>query len=192
MDEFKNGVKAFNAKMKINWRNWLDQNHEKETSVWLIIYKKTASTNHFSHSDAVEEALCYGWIDSLTIKRDDESRYQFFSKRKAKSNWSAVNKSKALKLIELGLMRPAGLKSIEIAQANGMWDALNDVENLIVPEDLNEALNQENIAKTNWERFPPSSKKAILKWISEAKRIETRASRINETVKLAKENVRAR
>jgi uncharacterized protein YdeI (YjbR/CyaY-like superfamily) len=192
MDEFKNGTKAFDAKTNTDWRNWLDQNHEKEVSVWLIIYKKTASENHFSHSDAVEEALCYGWIDSLTIKRDEESRYQFFSKRKAKSNWSAVNKNKALKLIEQGLMHPAGLKTIEVAKANGMWDALNDVENLVVPEDLEKALNQENTAKAHWEKFPPSSRKAILKWISEAKRIETRTSRISETIRLAKENIRAR
>jgi uncharacterized protein YdeI (YjbR/CyaY-like superfamily) len=192
MEESKNGVQAFYAKTQADWRRWLAENHEKEVSVWLIIYKKDASADSLPHANAVDEALCYGWIDSLTVKRDEESRYQFFSKRKPKSNWSAINKNKALNMIEQGLMSPAGLQTIEIAKANGMWDALNDVENLIVPDDLKKEFDTNEIAFDHWEKFPRSSKKAILKWISEAKRPETRVARINETVKLAGENVRVK
>lgn len=190
MEEFKNEVKVFYAKTQADWRQWLAENHEREVSVWLVLYKKDASGYNLSHSSAVDEALCYGWIDSLTNKRDEESRYQFFSKRKPKSNWSAINKNKALKLIEDGLMREAGLQCIETAKANGMWDALNDVENIIVPEDLKRELEAHKIALTNWETFPRSSKKAILKWISEAKREETRINRVSETIKSALGNKR--
>jgi uncharacterized protein YdeI (YjbR/CyaY-like superfamily) len=192
MEESKNGVSAFYAKTQADWRQWLAENHEKEVSVWLIIYKKDASADSLPHANAVDEALCYGWIDSLTVKRDEESRYQFFSKRKAKSNWSAINKNKALNMIEQGLMSPAGLQTIEIAKANGMWDALNDVENLVVPDDLKKEFETNKTAYNHWEKFPRSVKKAILKWISEAKRPETRVARINETVKLAGENVRVK
>ncbi|NMN37649.1 uncharacterized protein YdeI (YjbR/CyaY-like superfamily) [Pedobacter sp. SG918] len=192
MEEMKNGVKAFYAETQADWRQWLAENHEKEVSVWLIIYKKDASKGSLPHANAVDEALCYGWIDSLTVKRDEESRYQFFSKRKPKSNWSAINKNKALHMIAQGLMSPAGLQTIEIAKVNGMWDALNDVENLIEPDDLKKEFESNTPAQTHWEKFPRSSKKAILKWISEAKRAETRATRISETVRLAGANVRVK
>lgn len=192
MEESKNSIAAFYAETQLHWRQWLEKNHEKEIAVWLIIYKKDASASSLPHTNAVDEALCFGWIDSLTVKRDEESRYQLFSKRKAKSNWSAINKNKALTMIEKGLMQPAGLKTIEIAKANGMWDALNDVENLIVPHDLKKAFDNNTTAFNNWEKFPKSVKKAILKWIAEAKREETRLARVSETVRLAGDNVRAR
>ncbi|WP_316823825.1 YdeI/OmpD-associated family protein [Pedobacter miscanthi] len=192
MEESKNEIRAFYAKTQVHWRQWLEENHEKEVSVWLIIYKKDSSANNLPHANAVDEALCFGWIDSLTIKRDEESRYQLFSKRKAKSNWSAINKNKALTMIENGLMHPAGLQTIEIAKTNGMWDALNDVENLIVPEDLKKEFDSNITAFNHWEKFPKSVKKAILKWISEAKKAETRSTRVIETVRLAVDNVRAR
>ena len=190
MEELKNGIKAFYAKTQADWRKWLIDHHETEVSVWLILYKKNAGKDSIPHSNAVDEALCFGWIDSLTIKRDEHSRYQLFSRRKPKGNWSKINKDKALKLIEKGLMSEAGLRSIEIAKANGMWDALNDVENLVVPEDLQQEFDANRIASAHWETFPRSSKKAILKWIAEAKREETRTGRIEETVNAASENKR--
>jgi len=104
MEEFKNGIKAFYAATQAEWRNWLMENHEKETSVWLILYKKNAPEASLPHTNAVDEALCFGWIDSLTLKRDEHSRYQLFSKRKPKGNWSAINKAKALQMIQLGLV----------------------------------------------------------------------------------------
>jgi uncharacterized protein YdeI (YjbR/CyaY-like superfamily) len=192
MEESKNGIKAFYAATQAEWRSWLMENHEKETSVWLILYKKDAAAASIPHTNAVDEALCFGWIDSLTLKRDDHSRYQLFSKRKPKGNWSAINKAKALNMIQLGLMTAAGSRTIATAQANGMWDALNDVEKLIVPEDLQSAFDQNKIARSNWENFPPSSRKAILKWLSEAKKAETRAQRIMDAISAASENRRIR
>ena len=190
MEELKNGIKAVYRKTQADWRKWLAENHQTELSVWLILYKKDSAAHSFSHQSAVDEALCYGWIDSLTLRRDEESRYQLFSRRKPKSNWSAINKDKALKMIEKGLMAEAGLQSIQVAKDNGMWDALNDVEKLIVPEDLGEKLFADKIASENWNNFPRSSKKAILKWIAEAKKAETREIRILETIKAARENIR--
>ena len=192
MEESKNGIKAFYAETQPGWRNWLAENHDKETRIWLILYKKDTKAFSITHSEAVDEALCFGWIDSLTIKRDNESRYQLFSRRNPKGNWSAVNKDKALKMIENGLMHESGMKCIRIAKANGMWDALNDVENLIVPNDLEEGFKTNKISKENWESFPKSSKKAILKWISEAKRPETRERRVAETIEMATLNKRVK
>jgi uncharacterized protein YdeI (YjbR/CyaY-like superfamily) len=154
MEELKNGIKAFYAPTQAEWRNWLMENHEKETSVWLILYKKDSAEASIPHTNAVDEALCFGWIDSLTLKRDDQSRYQLFSKRKPKGNWSAINKAKALNMIQLGLMTEAGSRTIAIAKANGMWDALNDVERLIVPEDLQCEFDHNRTAQKNWESFP--------------------------------------
>nr|WP_294948980.1 YdeI/OmpD-associated family protein [uncultured Mucilaginibacter sp.] len=190
MEELKNGIKAFYAPTQAEWRNWLMENHEKETSVWLILYKKDSPATSIPHTNAVDEALCFGWIDSLTIKRDEHSRYQLFSKRKPKGNWSAINKAKALRMIQLGLMTEAGSLTIAIARANGMWDALNDVENLIVPQDLQHAFEHDQAAWKNWETFPPSSKKAILKWLTEAKKAETRAQRVTDTISAASANRR--
>ncbi|MEO6630292.1 MAG: YdeI/OmpD-associated family protein [Mucilaginibacter sp.] len=192
MEEHKNGIKAIYRKTQADWRKWLAENHQTEHSVWLILYKKDSPAHSFSHQSAVDEALCYGWIDSLTQKRDEESRYQLFSRRKPKSNWSAINKDKALKMIEKRLMADAGLQSVQVAKDNGMWDALNDVENLVVPEDLGEKLFADKIAWDNWNSFPRSSKKAILKWITEAKKAETREVRILETIKAARENTRVK
>lgn len=192
MEESKNGINALHALTRAEWRGWLMANHQKESQVWLILYKKKDPSFGILHIEAVEEALCFGWIDSLTLKRDEVSRYQFFSKRKPKGNWSAINKKKALQLIEDGLMQDAGMGCIQAAMKNGMWDALNDVENLIVPQDLKIGLQSNPIALANWEKFPKSSIKAILKWIHEAKRDQTRTIRIQQTIENAIKNKRVK
>ena len=139
----------------------------------------------------MDEALCFGWIDSKPNKRDEESYYQFFSKRNVKSNWSKVNKDKVSKLIKEGLMHSFGLKMIELAKKSGTWNALDEVESLKIPKDLDDLFQNNTIAFQNWEAFPPSSKRGILEWILNAKKIETRQKRIEETVNLAAENIRA-
>ncbi len=189
--ELKNGIKTFHAKTRKDWRDWLEKNHESEKSIWLIIYKKECSTKSIYYPEAVEEALCFGWIDSKINKRDEESYYQFFSKRNVKSNWSKVNKDKVSKLIKEGLMHSSGLKMIELAKKSGTWNALDEVESLKVPKDLNELFQKNRIALQNWEAFPPSSKRGILEWILNAKKPETRKKRIEETVRLAAEHIRA-
>lgn len=191
VNELKNGTKTFHAKTRNDWRKWLLKNHKKEKSIWLIIYKKESKIKSVYYPEAVEEALCFGWIDSKPNKRDNESFYQFFSKRNPKSNWSAVNKKKVEKLINAGLMTEVGLEMIELAKKTGTWTALDNVENLTLPEDLIKALKKEKSAFENFEAFPISVKRGILEWIQNAKKAETREKRINETASLASRNIRA-
>jgi uncharacterized protein YdeI (YjbR/CyaY-like superfamily) len=187
----KDGVKTFYATDEKAWRKWLDKNHLKEKSVWLIIYKMGSSTPSVYYPEAVDQALCFGWIDSKPNKRDEESYFQFFAKRNPKSNWSKINKEKVAKLMKLGLIEKAGLEMIELAKKTGTWDALNEVEEIVIPVDLQKAFSKSKIAATNFEAFPRSTKKGILDWILSAKRPETRQKRIDETVSLAKKNIRA-
>lgn len=189
--ETKNGISAFYAESRMDWRKWLERNHDKEKSVWLIIFKKESHTPSVYYPKAVDEALCFGWIDSKPNKRDDESYYQFFSKRNPKSNWSRVNKEKIKRLLSENRIAPAGHEMIRIAKEMGTWDALNDVENLIIPSDMQHVLDKNPTAFQNWEAFPPSTKRGILEWIFSAKREVTRAKRIKETVEKAERNVRA-
>ena len=191
MQEIKDGIHTFYAKSRNAWRDWLEKNHNTEKSVWLIIYKKETKIPSVYYPEAVDEALCYGWIDSKPNKRDDQSYYQFFAKRNPKSNWSKVNKEKVRMLMEMDLMKPAGLEMIKLAKSNGKWDALNSVEDIIIPEDLQIQFHKNKVALKNWESFSRSSKRGILEWILNAKRAETRQKRIIETVKLAEVNVKA-
>jgi uncharacterized protein YdeI (YjbR/CyaY-like superfamily) len=189
--EIKDGVKTFYAKDRKSWRAWLSKHHEKEKSVWLIIYKKGAPKKSINYTEAVEEALCYGWIDSKPNKRDEESFYQFFAKRNPSSNWSKINKDRVKKLIDQGLMTPSGMAVIEQAKANGKWAALDDIENLLIPDDLESMLNANQEAAVHFEAFPRSVKRGILEWILNAKTPATRNKRIQETVTLAADNLRA-
>jgi len=189
--EMKAGVKTFYAKTQKEWRKWLEKNHRSEKAVWLIFYKKGSGIQSTNYAEVLEEALCFGWIDSKANKRDDQSYFQYFTKRKPKSNWSKLNKEKAAKLIEKGLMTPAGFESIEIAKKNGKWASLDGVEELTVPHDLRRLLEKDKTAFDNWEQFSRSVKRGILEWILNAKRPETRQKRINEIVELAGKNIKA-
>jgi uncharacterized protein YdeI (YjbR/CyaY-like superfamily) len=189
--ELKDGIKTFYARSSNHWRKWLEKNGGSEKSVWLIIYKKDSGMPSATYKEAVEEALCFGWIDSKANKRDEDSYYQFFAKRNPKSKWSKINKQKVEQLIEEGRMHETGLATIELAKQTGTWTALDEVDNLIVPEDLEKALNRNKVALKHFNAFPKSSKRGILEWISNAKREETRTKRITETVVLAAKNVRA-
>lgn len=187
----EDGVNTFYAKDREAWRRWLAANHDKEKSIWLIIYKKDSDTPSVYYDEAVDEALCFGWIDSKPNKRDEESYFQFFAKRNPKSNWSRVNKEKVERLINQGLMSEAGFKMIEIAKKNGAWAALDDVENLVIPQDLQQVFDANPTAWKYFDAFPRSIKRGILEWLLNAKRPETRQKRIEETVTLAAQNIRA-
>jgi uncharacterized protein YdeI (YjbR/CyaY-like superfamily) len=189
--ELKNGIKTFQAKSRRAWRKWLEKNHVKEKSVWLIIHHKTNRAASVYYDEAVEEALCFGWIDSKPNKRDEESYYLFFSQRKPKSNWSKVNKERVEKLTEQGLMTAAGQTMIDLAKKSGTWLALNTVDNLEMPLDLQKHFDKNKTAFKNFQAFPPSSKRIILEWIRSAKRPETRLQRIKQSVELAEKDVRA-
>lgn len=189
--EFKDNLPIVHSSSRIAWIAWLFENHRKFQSVWLVIQRKDSGEASVYYSEAVDEALCFGWIDSKPNKRDDKSYYQLFSKRNPKSNWSRVNKEKVAVLIEQNLMMPPGLEIIKIAKQNGTWDALNEVEDLVIPNDMMEVFNQHKTALFNWNNFPPSARRGILEWIFNAKRPETRKKRILETVQMANENKRA-
>jgi uncharacterized protein YdeI (YjbR/CyaY-like superfamily) len=189
--ELKDNIKTFHAKTQEDWRKWLEKYHDKEKSVWLIIYKKESDVPSVYYPEAVDEALCFGWIDSKPNKRDEESYYQFFAKRNPKSNWSKVNKDKVARLMADGLIAPAGLEAIELAKKTGNWTALDNVDNLTVPDDMQKMLDKNQEALANWEKFPPSTRRGILEWILNAKQAETRLKRITETVTLAEINIRA-
>jgi uncharacterized protein YdeI (YjbR/CyaY-like superfamily) len=189
--EFKNGVKTFYAKSRKAWHQWLVKNGDTEKSVWLILYKKASGTPTLTYGEAVEEALCFGWIDSKPNKRDDQSFYLFFAQRKPASNWSKINKERVQRLLQQGLMRERGLAVVREAKRNGAWTALEKTDALIVPDDLQKALAKNKKAAAFFAAFPPSVKKGILEWISNAKREETRKKRIDETTRLAAQNTRA-
>ncbi|MEL7221738.1 MAG: YdeI/OmpD-associated family protein, partial [Bacteroidota bacterium] len=179
------------AKDANEWRQWLAENHLIVKSVWLIIYRKESKIDSVYYDEAVDEALCFGWVDSKPNKRDEQSYYQFFSQRNPKSNWSAVNKQKIARLTASGKIAPAGQEMIRMAKETGTWTALDDVEKLIVPVDLQQIFDQNPVAYGNWQKFPPSARRGILEWIFNAKKPETRRKRIDETVALAAKNIRA-
>lgn len=189
--ELHNNISAFYAQTRQDWRNWLQKNHQNEQSVWLIIYHKSSDTASIYYEEAVEEALCFGWIDSVAHKRDAESKYQFFAQRKPKSNWSKANRERVEKMIAEGLMTKSGQILIDLAKKSGTWEALVDVQNSVIPTDLQQLLDKNEKALDNFLAFPPSSKRIILEWILNAKKAETRQKRIEETVSLAAENRRA-
>lgn len=173
-------------------RRWLADNHRQPESVWLVTYKKACGTPpHCPYADVVEEALCFGWIDSLARRLDGRRSMLLLSPRRPGSAWSRPNKGRAERLIESGLMTPAGLEKIERAKADGTWSALDEVEALVIPDDLAAALKQNPAAAQHFDAFPRSAKRGILEWIGAARRPATREARVARTVELAAQNVRA-
>jgi uncharacterized protein YdeI (YjbR/CyaY-like superfamily) len=171
-------------------RAWLADNHEQNDSIWLVTYKKGKGP-YVPYDDIVEEAICFGWIDSRVAKLDEARSMLLLSPRRAGSAWSKVNKDRVERLLSLGLIMPPGQKLIDQAKVDGTWDKLNQVDALIEPADLKEALGKVPNAQKNWDRFPPSSRRGILEWINAAKRDETRQARILQTATLAAQEIKA-
>ncbi len=173
------------------WRAWLAEHHGTADNVWFVYYKKATGKPVVTYDESVEEALCAGWVDSLPRKLDDERSMLYFAPRKTGSNWSRLNKERVARLESQGKMMPAGAALVAQAKRDKSWNALDDVENLIVPDDLASALANAPPARENWDDFPPSTRKGILEWILNAKRPATRQKRIGETARLAQQNKRA-
>jgi uncharacterized protein YdeI (YjbR/CyaY-like superfamily) len=184
-------IPSVGPRSREEWRRWLRSNHRRETGVWLVLHKKSSPVPTVSYDDAVEEALCFGWVDSRADRVDERRRRQLFTPRKRGSGWSRSNKERVARLIASKRMAKAGLAVIEAAKADGSWSLLDSVEALEVPDDLAAALRRNAKARRNFEGFTPGSRKRILYWIATAKRPETRATRISETVRLAAEGLRA-
>ena len=179
-------------KHHLEWRSWLQENYNKYTGVYLIFYKVENKEASMRWEEAVKVALCFGWIDSTVKSLGNGKRQQYFTPRKPKSVWSALNKKYLIDLFAENLMHPNGIASVEIAKQNGSWTALDDVENLIIPKELQIAFDNNPTAFSNYQNFAKSYKKSYLYWISQAKRAATKEKRINETIKLCEQNIKSR
>lgn len=183
-------IELFSPANKQDWRNWLAQNHQQKEAVWLVIHKKNSSAPNLNWSDAVDEALCFGWIDSVRKTIDNDTFKQYFGKRKANSTWSKINKDKVELFHATGLMTEAGIKCIDIAKKNGSWTILDAVDNLEIPKDLTLELNKHPNAEEYFLSLSKSVKKQLLYWIISAKRPETRQKRIVEIATSASDQQR--
>jgi uncharacterized protein YdeI (YjbR/CyaY-like superfamily) len=174
------------------WRSWLEANHASSGGVWLVTWRPRSGKAGLDYEAAIEEALCFGWVDSTAGRVDDERGRLYFAPRKPRSGWAATNKVRVERLVAAGRMAPAGLAAIERAKANGSWEILDSVERLEVPEDLRAALAARPPAATNFAAFPPGARKQMLAWVAFAQRPVTRATRVAQIAESAARNVRAR
>jgi uncharacterized protein YdeI (YjbR/CyaY-like superfamily) len=188
----ENTIELFYPTNQMAWRNWLEENHQSKQAVWVVFYRQSSEKPSITWSDAVDEALCFGWIDSKKIKIDHETSHQYFSKRKPKSTWSKVNKVKISQLLEANKMAEAGLQIIEIAKENGSWTLLDEVEALIIPDDLARELEKYPSARINFENHSKTTKKMLLQWIVLAKTATTREKRISEIAVCCEKGVKPR
>jgi uncharacterized protein YdeI (YjbR/CyaY-like superfamily) len=174
------------------WREWLHDNHNSSKGVHLVFYRVSSEKESMRWEDAVQVAICYGWIDSTVRKIDEERRKQMFTPRKDKSVWSKLNKTYIEKLIANNLMHESGLKKIETARKNGSWESLDAVESLEMPKDLETAFSKNKTALENYHKFSPSYRKSYLYWLNQAKREETRTARITQIVSFCEQNIKSR
>ncbi|WP_210481080.1 YdeI family protein [Naasia sp. SYSU D00948] len=173
------------------WRAWLLAHAESESSVWLVSWRRETGRPAIAYEDAVLHALSVGWVDSTQKRVDDERTMLYFARRKPRSGWSRPNKIRVERLRREGLMTAAGERAIEEAIRNGAWGMLDDVEDLVVPDDLTQAFERHPGAREHWDAFPRSARRAILEWVAQAKRPDTRERRVEETAHLAAEGRRA-
>jgi uncharacterized protein YdeI (YjbR/CyaY-like superfamily) len=173
-------------------REWLTEHHTSSTGIWLVTFKKQHAERYVPYGDVVEELLCFGWVDGRAARLDAERTMRLATPRRPSSAWSRPNKERVARLEADGLMTERGLEAIAVARANGRWDALNKSDALTMPVDLDEALAAVGpAARRHWDAFPASARRAILEWIEQAKRSETRRKRVEETARLAAVNKRA-
>ena len=165
-------------------RSWLNDNHAQQESVWLVTYKKSESDKYVSRWEVLDELICFGWIDGIRRKLDDKKTMQLISQRKVE-HWAKTYKERAAKLIAEGKMHESGLKAIEVSKSNGLWNFMDDVDNLIVPEDLARELSNHDGAADFFNSINPSSKRFVLRWIKLAKTTKTRKNRIFKLAELS-------
>lgn len=187
----KNSNEQIYCKDRKAWRMWLEKHHPQRHGIWLVYDKKNNAERALTYNAIVEEALCFGWVDSKSGKVSSTQAKIWVAPRKPKSNWSKSNRERIMKLIKAKKMHTAGLTLVKLAKKTGTWTALVDVQNNVIPPDLATAFKASSKAKSNFDTFPPSSKRIILEWILNAKKTETRKARIEETVRLAARNLRA-
>ncbi len=181
-------LEQLNPRDRNEWRQWLEKNHATSPGVQVVITKKNAGKAGIHLDEAVEEALCFGWIDSRANKRDEFSYRLHFSPRKPGGTWANANKQRVAKLIQMGLMTPAGLKVVEASRQDGSWNQLEEIDQLVIPEDLSQALSENPAAEKYFQAYSYSLKKQLLWWLKTSQRPETRAKRIAQIVAWAERN----
>jgi len=189
---WKFGYPIIHAETREQWRAWLTHNLTSARGVWLCSWRTTTGRPRCPYPEAVEEAICFGWIDSTSTVLDEERSLQLFTPRRPKSSWTRLNRERAADMEARGLMTDAGRRAIAAAKANGWWTIADQVEDLEEPADLTAALDRDPQARSNWDGFPPSARKQMLWWIVSAARDATRAGRIAQIVSEAVIGRRAR
>lgn len=176
---------------RATWRAWLEANHATARGAWLVTWRPRSGRVSLDYEAAIQEALCFGWVDSTGGHFDDDRGKLYFAPRKSRSVWAASNKARVERLIADGRMAPAGLAAIGRAKANGSWETLDAAERMEVPDDLTAALESRPPAALHFAAFPPSARKMLLGWLALARRDETRAARIVKIAEAAARNERA-
>ena len=175
-------LKRVQPKSRAAWRQWLEKHHSAAPGIWLVFAKKHTGLPTLSYEDAVLEAICFGWIDSLVKSIDDRFHMQMFTPRKPKSAWSVTNKARLAKLMRAGVMTPAGLAAVKLAKKSGSWDTYAVVDALTIPPELQRAFEANPEAKKNWPSYTPSAQRSFLHMINGAKRPETREKRVKQDI----------
>ncbi len=181
----------YHAETRDQWRRWLDANHQSESGVWLCSWRPASGKPRCPYPEAVEEAICFGWVDSTVYVLDDPRNLQLFTPRKARSSWTRLNRQRYADMEADGLMTDAGRRAADAAKENGWWTISDPVEDLIEPDELAMALDANATARASWDDFPPSVRKAMLWWVVSAAREDTRAKRIETIVAKAARGERA-
>lgn len=174
------------------WRAWLQANHATTRGAWLVMWRPGAARGDLDYEAAIEEALCFGWVDATAGSVDDRRTRLYFSPRRPRSPWAATNKARVARLIEQGRMTPAGLAAIDRATQDGSWTVLDGAERLEIPPDLATALADHPPAAATFAGLPRSARKQMLGWVAMARRPATRAKRITRIVDAAARGERAR
>jgi uncharacterized protein YdeI (YjbR/CyaY-like superfamily) len=188
---WKFGYPVYHAETRAQWRSWLAANHDITPGVWLCSWKPGTGRPACLYDEVVEEAICYGWIDSTADSLDEQRRLQLVTRRRPKSTWTRRNRKRVAHLEASGLMTDGGRRAVETAKDNGWWTILDPVEDLIEPDDLAEALDADPPARMHWNGFPPSARKAMLWWVISAAKHEARTRRIAAIVAKAANGERA-
>lgn len=175
-----------------DWYDWLLNNHNKEKAVYLIFYKLEMNIPTMRWEEAVKVAICFGWIDSTVKSLGNGKRRQYFCPRNPKSTWSALNKKYVEELDQAGLIHESGRKMINLAKKTGTWTEMDDVENCVIPADLQKAFNKNQRAFENYQNFARGYKKSYLSWLHSAKREETRQKRLDKIIEFCAKNIKSR
>lgn len=188
---WKHGYPIYHAESRAQLRAWLDANHDTARGLWLCSWRTHTGRPVCPYPEVVEEALCFGWIDSTVNVLDDDRRLQLLTPRRPKSSWTRLNRRRIADLEARGLLRDAGRRAVAVAQANGWWTIIDPVEDLVEPDDLAAALDADPAARTHWDGFPASARKQMLWWVVSAGRPDTRDRRIASIVEHAARGERA-